>query len=411
MANTWAVTDAATAGRGNFQRDIVGDVPFGVFDGTQKRDVSEMLDVLALIDTPFINRIGWGSESGGTKIEWFTEDLGPGIIKTLSVVPSACASFVATSIDGLAVSDALYQIEQGTVLYKYCSVTGLNALAVVISSPAATGSVFLSVVTVGHAAALMSVWASVNIGDLWYVIGNYVNEGSVPGKPRPRQRVICSNAFNILRQDVQTTGTMEATDMYAINGEDKHQILMRLKELQRQRERVALYSAKIAKTTTTAGMMDGVLGFLATQSGTNIDNSTTTLTKTAFNNVVSYIWENGGRNLTFFAHINQTAKVTRWDEARIRTRVSDTKGGGYITSYLTESGIEVDIVPMAMVPTNLGFVVDTGKIKLRAKRGRKAIMEKLGKLGDFTDWQIISEFSMEMKGYNLHQHGLFTRLV
>jgi len=36
---------------------------------------------------------------------------------------------------------------------------------------------------------------------------------------------------------------------------------------------------------------------------------------------------------------------------------------------------------MAKVPTNLAFVLDTSKIKLRAKRGRKAIMEKLGKMG------------------------------
>jgi hypothetical protein len=91
--------------------------------------------------------------------------------------------------------------------------------------------------------------------------------------------------------------------------------------------------------------------------------------------------------------------------------VNEGKGGGYINSYLTESGIVIDLVPMAYVPTNLAFVVDTSKIVLRAKRGRKAIMEKLGKMGDFDDWQILSEFTMEMKGYNLRQHGMFTRLV
>lgn len=157
--------------------------------------------------------------------------------------------------------------------------------------------------------------------------------------------------------------------------------------------------------------MDGVLGFLATQTGTHIDTTTKALTETAVNNIVSFIWEQGGRNLTFIAHINQTAKFTRWDKNRIRMRVNDGKGGGHITSYMTEAGIEIDLMPLANVPTNLAFVLDTSKIRLRAKRGRKAIMEKLGKMGDFDDWQIISEFSMEMKGYNLKQHGLFAKLV
>ena len=33
-----------------------------------------------------------------------------------------------------------------------------------------------------------------------------------------------------------------------------------------------------------------------------------------------------------------------------------------------------------------------------------------GKMGDFERHQLLSEFSLEMKGYNLGQHGLFTRL-
>jgi len=65
---------------------------------------------------------------------------------------------------------------------------------------------------------------------------------------------------------------------------------------------------------------------------------------------------------------------------------------------------------MRRVPKNFAFVIDTSKCQLRAKKGRKAIMEKLGKNGDFDDWQIISEFSFEMKGYSNGQHGMFTKL-
>lgn len=413
-ASAWLMTEAQSQGRGYFQRDIITDAPFGVVDGTEKRDVSEALDLLALSDTPFINRVGWGPESGGTTIEWISEDLGPGKLKNLSVIASAWLSFVTSSVDGIDPSDSLYQVKQGSVLYYYCSTSTNHVLAVVTSTPAAGGtgvSIFVSYITTGHGNALMSLAASIGINDTFYVIGAFANEGSIPNIPMPRQRVVCSNNFTILRQDVQITGTMKSTDMYAIGREDRHQIMLRLKELQRERERAALYSASIAKTSAMAGLMNGCLGFLGLTAGTHIDTSTKTLTESAVNTVVSFIWENGGRNLSLFGHIDQTAKFTRWDKNRIRMRVNEGLGGGRITSYLTESGIELDLIPMANVPTNLAFILDTSKIRLRAKRGRKAIMEKLGKMGDFDDWQIISEFTMEMKGYNLRQHGLFASLT
>jgi hypothetical protein len=157
--------------------------------------------------------------------------------------------------------------------------------------------------------------------------------------------------------------------------------------------------------------MDGALGFLIGQGGSNIDTSTTALTESALNAVVWACWESGSSNLTWFSDLNQAAKFTQWDKARIRTTVNEGKGGGYINRYLTESGIEIEVVPMRKVPKNFAFLIDTSKVKLRAKKGRKAIMEKLGKAGDMDDWQIITEFSMEMKGANLHQHGLFTKLA
>jgi hypothetical protein len=78
---------------------------------------------------------------------------------------------------------------------------------------------------------------------------------------------------------------------------------------------------------------------------------------------------------------------------------------------MTDIGIEVDLLPMRKVPANLAFVLDTSKIVLRAKKGRKLIVEKLGKTGDYEMWQMLSEFSLEFRGYNTLQHGLFTALT
>ena len=410
--DTWSMASAyGNAGRGAYQRDIISDTPYGIVTGTEKRDVSEMLDLLALSETPFINKVGWGKETGGNTIEWISEDLGNQTAHIISAVGTDVTSLLFSSGNGIQGSELIRQLHHGGVMYMYSSLAAHHAITVITSEPVLASTTVCVLVSALDTGVYASYMASAAAGETFYLLGNVVNEGSGPQQGKPRDRVVSSNGFGILREDVQITGSMKETDMYIIGREDKHQILMRLKEIQRQRERIALYSARVAKTSVQAGLPDGLFGFLNKQSGAQIDRTTKSLTETAVNTLVTSIWKNGGRNLTMFAAIEQTAKFTRWDKNRIRTRINDGKGGGQITSYLTESGIELDLVPMAYVPPNLAFVVDPSKIKLRAKKNRKAIMEKLGKAGDFDDWQIISEFSVEMMGYNLGQHGGFFNLA
>ena len=154
-ASYWLMSESQVLGRGNYQRAIVSDPPYGVVDGTQRRDVSEALDLLALADTPFINRVGWGPESGGMAIEWISEDLGPGYIHS-SICESTALSFLLLSVEGIDASDAGLQLKQGSVLYTYDSGgADPHIFAIVTSAPAAgfgTGvSVTVSIIDGAHA--------------------------------------------------------------------------------------------------------------------------------------------------------------------------------------------------------------------------------------------------------------------
>jgi hypothetical protein len=395
----WALSAASNRGTPQATTDIVSN--------TDRRDVSNVLDLLATTDTPFVNAIGWGPESGATSIEWITEDLGPGYIKAVSVVGSTGVSILIASVENLTSTEALKQIDEGTVMYHYSSTDGAHNLIGVLSVTTATGTITFEVLCCVGA---LTDKTSIATADKIWILGAAAGTGSLPRQGRPRDRAICSNSMMILRQDVQITGSMKSTDMYAIGREDQHQILLRLKEMQRDRERFTLYGDGHTRSTTAAGLMKGAFGFLGGQSGSQVDTSTTTLTESAVNAVVGACWENGSDNLTFFGHKDQCAKFTQWDKNRIRMAPREGRGGGYITKYMTEVGVEIDIQPMKKVPKNMVFVIDPSKCQLRAKKGRKAILEKLGKNGDVEDWQIISEFSMEMRGYGQGMHGIFTKL-
>jgi hypothetical protein len=390
--------------------DFDAHATWDITSNTDRRDVSEMLDLLAIADTPFINRIGWGPDSGSQSIEWLSENLGPGYVEVGSATGSASTSQIITYTAGLTLAEAVKQLQTGTIVYHYSSTDGEHCMFALISV-GADGVCEFETISATGAGWISGAGTSRIVGDKLYILGAMANEGSWPRAGNPRARTLNSNAYTIFRQDVNITGSEKANDFYAIGREDKHQIMMRLKEMQREREKSALYSGQVTRSATVAGLMNGALGFLMAQSGTNIDTSTTALTENAVNAVVSECWENGANNLTWFSDINQAAKFTRWDKQRIRMGPRDKRGGGQVTYYLTECGLEIEIVPMKKKPTNIAFLIDTSKCAMRAKKGRKGFMEKLGKQGDFDMWQIISECSLEMKGYNLGQHGLFTRLA
>jgi len=395
-----AIGGATDRGSAQATTDIVSN--------TNRRDVSEVLDLLALADTPFINRIGWGSPSGATQIEWLSEDLGPGFIEVSGAVATGALSQIATAGQTPSAAEAIKQVQTGTLMYHWDPSNGEHGIYACVSLVGSGGSVSYEVISSG-------IWTSTDTsmaaGDKMYILGAIANEGSLPRTGKWRAREVKTNDFTILRQDVQITGSQKETDMYAINREDLHQIRMRMKEMQRERERMALYAIGLTpRAADEASFNKGAFGFLAGESGDHIDITTTTLTPSAMNTVVNEIWNNGGNSLAFFGDINQCAKFTQWDIDRIRMAPRDKRGGGNITYWMGEAGIEIELVPMRMVPTNLAFVLDVSRIQLRAKKNRKGFMEKLGKAGDFDDWQILSEFSMEMRGYNHAQHGMFTTL-
>jgi hypothetical protein len=377
---------------------------------TMKRDVSDMLDLWAHKWTPILNRVSWGADSGGLAVEWITEHLGYHYIESSGALASDGGEIVIVSGGtGISASDSLSkQLQAGSLLYAYGAASGTTS-----------ADSFLVVLTVGSTSArtvsvtsLLTGGGEIASGTKYYILGHYVNEGSEPFPDTSRPRGVLTNNFSILRKDVKITGSMAATDMYAVENEPRHQIAMRLLEMQLDRERSMLMSKSEARSSTVAGMMKGVYDFLDDyESSSWVDASTTTLTEAKLNDLVSEIWDQGGSPDIFFGHKDQIRKFTQWDQARVRTTPDAKLAGHHVTRYLTDIGEEIELIPMRKWPPNIAMVLSLDKVKLRAKKGRKLILEKLAKVGDFDRWQILSEYTLEFKGYDKGYHGMFNKLT
>lgn len=371
---------------------------------TFKRDVSEMLDLWAHKMTPFLNRLSWGAESGGLTLEWISEHLGWGYIESNAAFASGGSALVKGFTDpaGVSAGNAEKAMQDGCMLYAYNTDDDEDFLGMV-ESIGSSDTIFV----------MQMLTSSVAASTKFYILGNVANEGSDPRVDNSRTRSVLSNKFVILREDVNVTGSMDATDMHAVpEGESRHQIKMRLLEMQRNREMQILYSAKsTARSTTDASTMKGIYGFLRGESGSHIDSTTTSLTEDAFNDVVAEIWDNQGSPNVVVGSQDQIRKIVQWDATKIRRTPDDRTAGTYFSRYLTDVGEEVELLPLRKVPKNILMVLDTSKISPRAKRGRKLILEKLAKTGDYDMWQMLSEFSLEMRGYDKGQHGMFSNLA
>lgn len=372
---------------------------------TNVRDVSDLLDLWAHQETPILNRVAWGAESGGLVIEWVSEHLGfRYVINSAQVASAGTSLIIKSNVAGLTIANQMKQIEEGTVLMAHKG-SGTHVFWVVSSAPA-TGTITFSAL----ANTSDALTASSNV----YIIGHFANEGSSQFDDRSRARQLLSNKFSILRQDIKITGSEAATDMYAVNNEESHQVAMRLLELQKDREWGMLYSKSQSRSSTVASYANGIFDYLdGYTSEAWVDTSSATITETAVNDMASELWDNGASNkLVLCGNKEHIRKFTTWDQARVRS-VPDAKlGGHHVTRYLTDSGIELELLPMKKVPVSILFMLDTENIRLRAKKGRKLMLNTVADTGvDAMQKYLLSEYSLEVRGYDKGYHGMWMALT
>lgn len=387
---------------------------YGFTANTNVRDVSQMLELWAHDQTPLLNRISWAEPSGGLVIEWLHEHLGFGYVTpSAAIATNGTALVCATGASPISAAEQGKQLHRGTIL---------AAQGVADSGTESGDTAWLIVTTVagdiGSAtvAFVSSCTGSIAAATKLYIVGSFVNEGSTPERDVARKRTLLSNKMTILRRDIKMTGSMNSTDMHAVANELNHQTRLRLLEMQFERERSVLLSRAASRTSDataeTIGLMNGMLELMRqNRSNTFVDTSTTTLAEDTFNDVYADCVDSGGAPDVVVGAIKHIRKFTAWESDRVRTRVDERLGGKYVADYLTDTGEVVTLVGLKKFSPSWMFILDTSKLKLRAKKGRKLLLSKLGLAGDYMEYQLISEYSLEHHGITDGHHAAFLALT
>lgn len=343
-----------------------------------------MLSAILLDDADFLAYHGISAgASTQTKHEWVEDALNATTIQQIG------GSGLTSAGTALAVSAShLGRITAGTLLRDQLS--GKTEVLQVSAVGAASATITRGFGTTSPEAHAASA--------VWDIVANPRPQGMAGPKDESTARTRVFNYTQIFSKGVKLTGTAQAISHAGISSEQEYQIDLRMRELKRELDRTCIMGIRTGQPadgtySTMAGIMEWTNGI----NTANVTSTAATLTPSVINTLVKSCWSSGLDPDTILVGGTQKQKISAFDE-EYRRSTQDTRRAGYtVDEFVSDLGITLRVVVDRWVPNDVAIVYKKDQIKILPLQGRSFFMEPLGKTGDSTDWQIIGEYTMEMR--------------
>ena len=367
----------------------LGDVTRGtistVTDETNiKKDVSEVIDFLDPFDTPLLDMVGRNSlHSPATQVkhEWMEDTLLPseGTLGSAYVLGSGTL-VLATDEGKRLYPDDLVLVDE--IVFR------------VLSGAPDSDTLTVSVIA--------GTDANIDNAATWRRISHSAQEQGEARTDGPKLDVgMPFNYTQIIKDWIIISGTMEVIDRYGYSNERAYQEAKQMKSLAISLEKSLLYSVR----TYNAGpprksSMGGLYHYVYTDGIANsrnnvLDLSNAALTETNFVNMLQTIWENGG--MPDFVLVNGTNKrvFTSFATPRIRDTQDVNIAGASIASYDSDFGVIQILMNRWLRPSDV-IIGRRGSLGIGPLTGRAFSSRLLPSTGDYTRWEILGEYTMEV---------------
>ncbi len=349
-----------------------------------KLDLSEVLANILLDDTDFLSIIGVsGQAATQTKHSWVEDALNATTVKVTNGSISAGATAV-----GITASQ-LTRITAGTLLKDQLS--GKSEVVQVT----AVGAVSATIVR-GFGGTSAETHAALST---WEIVANPRPQGMSGPKDESTTRGLKYNFTQIFSKGVRITGTAQAIDHAGVNSEDAYQIDLRLRELKRELDRTMIMGVRAAgdDSSTVYGTMGGVINFIDIIGGVNRNVTAETLTPSVINTMAKQCYDAGGMPDIILVGGTQKQKISAFDQEFRRSTLDSTRAGFTVDEFVSDLGWNLRVIVDRWVPVDVCLVLDSSKIAVMPLQTRAFFLEKLAKTADSNDWQIIGEYTMEVR--------------
>lgn len=352
-------------------------------------DLSEVISAILLDDTDFISEIGISNEvATQTKHEWDEDALNA---TTALQSGGSSAQMALGTTSGTVIrfsSSQIGRITAGTLLKD--SISGKTE---VIQVTAVSGT--SATVTRGAGGTSAQTHAAAAV---WDIIANPRPQGMEGPKDESVARTRPYNYTQIFSKGVRITGTAEAIKHNGINSESMYQVDARLRELKRELDRTAIMGVRLGNVSSSVyTTMGGIIEFVGFIGAGNNRGSAETLTPSVLNAMAKDIYDAGGRPDIVLVGGTQKQKISAFDQEFRRSTLDTRRSGFTVEEFVTDLGVNLRVVVDRWVPSDVAVVLDSSRVKLMPLTGRGFFLEKLAKTGDAENWQIVGEYTMEVR--------------
>jgi hypothetical protein len=358
----------------------------------EKIDIDELIYMISPVDSPLINGLAADGKSvlassgvTETTFKWMDEEI---------LLPRAAAD-AANSNTGTAVVVVSVSAADS---YKF----QVGDLVTVMDEGAAQHNAVLRITAVNTTTGDLTVegWANhadqtiIAVGDIVTCLGTALAEGSDPGTSRSIDRVMRSNYTQIFGPTPMfMSRTEQQISRYGVADEFSKQVFNRSIENVITREQAYLYGQAVNDTTNKMRSTGGLSYFLSS----NVDSSSTTLTRAAIETQLQTCYNNGGVPDLLIANPASLATLNDTDNtATVRHTFDDPRRGRVSTmSIFTEFG-DVTVTRNRWCNAETAFLVKKEGIQRRVMQ--PLVVEALAKTGDSDKVQIVCEEGLQLKG-------------
>lgn len=350
----------------------------------EKRDISEVIELLDPFDVPMLDMVGRDSLSTPcteVKHEWIVDRLIPRAGTLDAAYVAASGQLTLTAGEGkfilpddlILVDDIVFRVEGGAP----------DSDTINVSVIAGTD-------------------AAIDDGSEWRKISHAAQEGgSARDDNRKTIPTVPYNYTQILKDWATVTGTMDVIKRYGYASERAYQEEKILKALSIDLEHTLIYGVRSYSAGPPRKSSMGGLYHYVYQDGVSngwsnvVDVAGADLTESVLNDLLQTMWENGGNPNFIMVNGTNKRKITNWATPRIRTDRSENTAGASVGMYESDFGV-LDIVLNRHLRAADVIVGTREQIGIGPLNGRAFSSRLLPVTGDFLWYEILGEYTMEV---------------
>jgi len=349
-----------------------------------------VVDAILLDDADVLSTLGFSSAGKPvtqTKHEWDEDELNP-VTATAGRILESAASATGSALVLTTAAHAA-RLTAGTLLKDQLSGKNEVLQVTAVSGKSAT-------VTRGYGATSAETHGATAVYD---IISNPRPQGMEGPKDESVARTRSHNFTQIFSKGVRLSGTALAIEHNGISAEDSYQIDMRMRELIRELDRTVIMGIRAAANVTDGayGTMGGIIDYIKHAASGNTNSTVETMIPSVLNAMIKQIWDDGGTPDMVLVGGAQKQKISAFDKEYRRSTMDTRRAGFTVEEFVSDLGVSLRVVVDRWIPSDMAIVIDSSRIAIKPLTGRSFFLEKLAKTGDSENWQVVGEYTMEVK--------------